>query len=132
MIFVHRNTQQKLRGLQLFSLYYCSLQRYEDSISPFRLNDEQTSGDIQELKRISPWKISNKDMEFIKPKVCVCVCLFGFLVGVKCGCTFNCKLHLMWLHLIVRIVQEWHSKYISGFWNPNHNHPDQAVLYQMS
>ncbi|KAI7814336.1 solute carrier family 12 member 10, tandem duplicate 3 [Triplophysa rosa] len=46
-----------------------NLQRYEDSISPFRLNEEQTSGDIQELKRISPWKVSNKDIKSIEPKI---------------------------------------------------------------
>ncbi|KAA0722987.1 Solute carrier family 12 member 3 [Triplophysa tibetana] len=46
-----------------------NLQRYEDSISPFRLSEEQTSVDIQELKRISPWKVSNKDINSIKSKV---------------------------------------------------------------
>ncbi|XP_065150411.1 solute carrier family 12 member 3-like [Paramisgurnus dabryanus] len=46
-----------------------NLQRYEDNIFPFRLNEEQTAGDIQELKRLSPWKVSNKDLQFMKPKV---------------------------------------------------------------
>ncbi|KAK2913269.1 hypothetical protein Q8A67_001668 [Cirrhinus molitorella] len=44
-----------------------NLQRYEETIAPFRLSEEQTGGDIQELKR--PWKVSNKDLEAIKPKV---------------------------------------------------------------
>ncbi|XP_016360677.1 solute carrier family 12 member 3-like [Sinocyclocheilus anshuiensis] len=46
-----------------------ALQRYEETIAPFRLSEEQAGGDIQELKRLSPWKISNKDLEAIQPKV---------------------------------------------------------------
>uniref|UniRef100_A0A8C1PYF0 Solute carrier family 12 member 10, tandem duplicate 3 n=1 Tax=Cyprinus carpio TaxID=7962 RepID=A0A8C1PYF0_CYPCA len=41
----------------------CSLQRYEESIAPFRLCEEQAGGDVQELKRLSPWKVSDKDLE---------------------------------------------------------------------
>uniref|UniRef100_A0A8C1EXB4 Solute carrier family 12 member 10, tandem duplicate 3 n=1 Tax=Cyprinus carpio carpio TaxID=630221 RepID=A0A8C1EXB4_CYPCA len=48
-----------------------NLQRYEESIAPFRLSEEQAGGDVQELKRLSPWKVSDKDLEAIKPKVCV-------------------------------------------------------------
>uniref|UniRef100_A0A8C1HZE8 Solute carrier family 12 member 10, tandem duplicate 3 n=1 Tax=Cyprinus carpio carpio TaxID=630221 RepID=A0A8C1HZE8_CYPCA len=47
-----------------------NLQRYEESIAPFRLSEEQAGGDVQELKRLSPWKVSDKDLEAIKPKVC--------------------------------------------------------------
>uniref|UniRef100_A0A671QT95 Solute carrier family 12 member 3-like n=1 Tax=Sinocyclocheilus anshuiensis TaxID=1608454 RepID=A0A671QT95_9TELE len=46
-----------------------NLQRYEETIAPFRLSEEQAGGDIQELKRLSPWKISNKDLEAIQPKI---------------------------------------------------------------
>ncbi|XP_073715776.1 solute carrier family 12 member 3-like [Misgurnus anguillicaudatus] len=46
-----------------------NLQRYEENMSQFSLNEEQTVGDIQELKRLSPWKVSNKDLELMKPKV---------------------------------------------------------------
>uniref|UniRef100_A0A8C1PAC7 Solute carrier family 12 member 10, tandem duplicate 3 n=1 Tax=Cyprinus carpio TaxID=7962 RepID=A0A8C1PAC7_CYPCA len=49
-----------------------NLQRYEESIAPFRLSEEQAGGDVHELKRLSPWKVSDKDLEAIKPKVCVC------------------------------------------------------------
>ncbi len=56
----------------------CSLQRYEETIAPFRLSEEQAGGDVQELKRLSPWKVSNKDLEAIKPKVCVFAGVWGF------------------------------------------------------
>uniref|UniRef100_A0A672NKE4 Solute carrier family 12 member 10, tandem duplicate 3 n=1 Tax=Sinocyclocheilus grahami TaxID=75366 RepID=A0A672NKE4_SINGR len=46
-----------------------NLQRYEETIAPFRLSEEQAGGDVQELKRLSPWKISNKDLEAIQPKI---------------------------------------------------------------
>ncbi|XP_016113854.1 solute carrier family 12 member 10, tandem duplicate 3 [Sinocyclocheilus grahami] len=46
-----------------------NLQRYEESIAPFRLSEEQAGGDVEELKRLSPWKVSDKDLEAIKPKV---------------------------------------------------------------
>uniref|UniRef100_A0A8C1PBI3 Solute carrier family 12 member 10, tandem duplicate 3 n=1 Tax=Cyprinus carpio TaxID=7962 RepID=A0A8C1PBI3_CYPCA len=46
-----------------------NLQRYEESIAPFRLSEEQAGGDVHELKRLSPWKVSDKDLEAIKPKV---------------------------------------------------------------
>uniref|UniRef100_A0A672NC62 Solute carrier family 12 member 10, tandem duplicate 3 n=1 Tax=Sinocyclocheilus grahami TaxID=75366 RepID=A0A672NC62_SINGR len=51
-----------------------NLQRYEESIAPFRLSEEQAGGDVEELKRLSPWKVSDKDLEAIKPKVRVLVC----------------------------------------------------------
>lgn len=51
----------------------CSMQRYKETIASFMLSEEQTGGDVQELKRLSPWKVSDKDLEAIKPKVCVCV-----------------------------------------------------------
>ncbi|KAG1937889.1 solute carrier family 12 member 3-like isoform X2 [Pimephales promelas] len=44
-------------------------QRYEDNIAPFVLSEEQAGGDVHELKRLSPWKVSDKDLEAIKPKV---------------------------------------------------------------
>lgn len=50
------------------------MQRYKETIASFMLSEEQTGGDVQELKRLSPWKVSDKDLEAIKPKVCVCVC----------------------------------------------------------
>ncbi|XP_058637604.1 solute carrier family 12 member 10, tandem duplicate 3 isoform X2 [Onychostoma macrolepis] len=46
-----------------------NLQRYEETIAPFRLSEEQAGGDVQELKRLSPWKVSSKDLEVMKPKV---------------------------------------------------------------
>ncbi|XP_048041353.1 solute carrier family 12 member 3-like [Megalobrama amblycephala] len=46
-----------------------NMQRYEETIAPFKLSVEQTGGDVQELKRLSPWKFSDKDLEAIKPKV---------------------------------------------------------------
>ncbi|ROL46313.1 Solute carrier family 12 member 3 [Anabarilius grahami] len=46
-----------------------NMQRYEETIAPFMLSEEQTRGDVQELKRLSPWKFSDKDLEAIKPKV---------------------------------------------------------------
>uniref|UniRef100_A0A8C1VUL3 Solute carrier family 12 member 10, tandem duplicate 3 n=1 Tax=Cyprinus carpio TaxID=7962 RepID=A0A8C1VUL3_CYPCA len=55
-----------------------NLQRYEESIAPFRLSEEQAGGDVQELKRLSPWKVSDKDLEAIKPKVCVCASVWHF------------------------------------------------------
>ncbi len=64
----------------------CSLQRYEETIAPFRLSEEQAGGDVQELKRLSPWKVSNKDLEAIKPKVCVCVCVFAGVWGIEHKC----------------------------------------------
>uniref|UniRef100_A0A8C1RGN9 Solute carrier family 12 member 10, tandem duplicate 3 n=1 Tax=Cyprinus carpio TaxID=7962 RepID=A0A8C1RGN9_CYPCA len=64
------------KNMQVFSnccgflpLCSCSLQRYEESIAPFRLCEEQAGGDVQELKRLSPWKVSDKDLEAIKPKI---------------------------------------------------------------
>ncbi|KAG1937890.1 solute carrier family [Pimephales promelas] len=44
-------------------------QRYEETIAPFLLSEEQAGGDVQELKRLSPWKVSDKDLEAIKPKM---------------------------------------------------------------
>uniref|UniRef100_A0A8C2AYK3 Solute carrier family 12 member 10, tandem duplicate 3 n=1 Tax=Cyprinus carpio TaxID=7962 RepID=A0A8C2AYK3_CYPCA len=46
-----------------------NLQRYEETIAPFRLYEEQAGGEVHELKRLSPWKVSDKDLEAIKPKV---------------------------------------------------------------
>ncbi|XP_067303685.1 solute carrier family 12 member 10, tandem duplicate 3 [Pseudorasbora parva] len=46
-----------------------NLQRYKETIAPFMLSEEQAGGDVQELKRLSPWKVSDKDLEAIKPKV---------------------------------------------------------------
>lgn len=69
LINTHSETCSNLHDfLRLCSF---SLQRYEESIAPFRLCEEQAGGDVQELKRLSPWKVSDKDLEAIKPKVCV-------------------------------------------------------------
>uniref|UniRef100_A0A8C2DE75 Solute carrier family 12 member 10, tandem duplicate 3 n=1 Tax=Cyprinus carpio TaxID=7962 RepID=A0A8C2DE75_CYPCA len=46
-----------------------NLQRYEETIAPFRLYEEQAGGEVHELKRLSPWKVSDKDLEAIKPKI---------------------------------------------------------------
>ncbi|KAL1272040.1 hypothetical protein QQF64_031056 [Cirrhinus molitorella] len=46
-----------------------NLQHYEETIEPFRLTEEQARGDVQELKRLSPWKVSDKDLEVIRPKI---------------------------------------------------------------
>uniref|UniRef100_A0A671QTB7 Solute carrier family 12 member 3-like n=1 Tax=Sinocyclocheilus anshuiensis TaxID=1608454 RepID=A0A671QTB7_9TELE len=75
----------------------CSLQRYEETIAPFRLSEEQAGGDIQELKRLSPWKISNKDLEAIQPKVClmcVCVCFSSLPVP---DVTCPSSLYMSWM-----------------------------------
>ncbi|TRY79057.1 hypothetical protein DNTS_033306 [Danionella cerebrum] len=45
-----------------------NIQRFEESIAPFRLNEE-LSGDLHELQRLNPWKILNKDLEAIRPKM---------------------------------------------------------------
>uniref|UniRef100_A0A8C1RGS3 Solute carrier family 12 member 10, tandem duplicate 3 n=1 Tax=Cyprinus carpio TaxID=7962 RepID=A0A8C1RGS3_CYPCA len=79
----------------------CSLQRYEESIAPFRLCEEQAGGDVQELKRLSPWKVSDKDLEAIKPKVCVflmcvCVCVFFSSLPVP-EVTCPSSLYMSWL-----------------------------------
>ncbi|XP_030635261.1 solute carrier family 12 member 3-like [Chanos chanos] len=45
-----------------------ALKRLEDIVAPFRLNDEAQGGDIQELRKQSPWKISDKELEALRPK----------------------------------------------------------------
>uniref|UniRef100_A0A672NJP5 Solute carrier family 12 member 10, tandem duplicate 3 n=1 Tax=Sinocyclocheilus grahami TaxID=75366 RepID=A0A672NJP5_SINGR len=73
----------------------CSLQRYEETIAPFRLSEEQAGGDVQELKRLSPWKISNKDLEAIQPKVFnVCVCFSSLPVP---DVTCPSSLYMSWM-----------------------------------
>ncbi|KAK9972316.1 hypothetical protein ABG768_025631 [Culter alburnus] len=46
-----------------------NLQQYKETIASFILSEEQAGGEIQELKRLNPWKVSVKDLEAIKPKV---------------------------------------------------------------
>uniref|UniRef100_A0A8C6VSX2 Solute carrier family 12 member 10, tandem duplicate 1 n=1 Tax=Nothobranchius furzeri TaxID=105023 RepID=A0A8C6VSX2_NOTFU len=51
-----------------FSLI-CSLNRFEESVIPFRLFDDQQDGaSIQELRKNAPWKISDKEFEAFKQK----------------------------------------------------------------
>uniref|UniRef100_A0A7N6BJN5 Solute carrier family 12 member 10, tandem duplicate 1 n=1 Tax=Anabas testudineus TaxID=64144 RepID=A0A7N6BJN5_ANATE len=48
------------------------LNRFVDSVAPFRLFDEQKeSASVQELRGNAPWKISDKEFEAFKLKVCV-------------------------------------------------------------
>uniref|UniRef100_A0A8C6P6C4 Solute carrier family 12 member 10, tandem duplicate 1 n=1 Tax=Nothobranchius furzeri TaxID=105023 RepID=A0A8C6P6C4_NOTFU len=54
-----------------FSLI-CSLNRFEESVIPFRLFDDQQDGaSIQELRKNAPWKISDKEFEAFKQKASV-------------------------------------------------------------
>ncbi|NP_001128603.2 solute carrier family 12 member 10, tandem duplicate 3 [Danio rerio] len=46
-----------------------NLQRYDDSVAPFRLTEEQSRGDLQEFRRLNPWTVSDKDLEAIRPKI---------------------------------------------------------------
>uniref|UniRef100_A0A669C7G4 Solute carrier family 12 member 10, tandem duplicate 1 n=1 Tax=Oreochromis niloticus TaxID=8128 RepID=A0A669C7G4_ORENI len=53
-----------------------NMTRFVDSVAPFRLHDEQQEGvTVQELRQREPWKISDKEFEAFKQKVCVCVSL---------------------------------------------------------
>uniref|UniRef100_A0A8C6SJ46 Solute carrier family 12 member 3 n=1 Tax=Neogobius melanostomus TaxID=47308 RepID=A0A8C6SJ46_9GOBI len=46
-----------------------SLNRFVESVAPFRLHDEQQDGvGLQELRQTYPWKISDKEFEAFKPK----------------------------------------------------------------
>ncbi|XP_040886891.1 solute carrier family 12 member 3-like isoform X3 [Toxotes jaculatrix] len=46
-----------------------NLSRFVDSVSPFRLYDEQQEGvSVQELRQSAPWKISDKEFEAFKLK----------------------------------------------------------------
>uniref|UniRef100_A0A8D3ASZ0 Solute carrier family 12 member 10, tandem duplicate 3 n=1 Tax=Scophthalmus maximus TaxID=52904 RepID=A0A8D3ASZ0_SCOMX len=46
-----------------------SLSRFEDSVAPFRLHDEQQDGvSVQEFRQRSPWEISDKEFEAFKLK----------------------------------------------------------------
>uniref|UniRef100_A0A7N6FG27 Solute carrier family 12 member 10, tandem duplicate 1 n=1 Tax=Anabas testudineus TaxID=64144 RepID=A0A7N6FG27_ANATE len=50
------------------------LNRFVDSVAPFRLFDEQKeSASVQELRGNAPWKISDKEFEAFKLKVCVTI-----------------------------------------------------------
>nr|ABU68839.1 solute carrier family 12 member 10.2 [Danio rerio] len=46
-----------------------NVQRFEDTITPFRLSEEQTRVDLQEFRRLNPWAVSDKDLEAVRPKV---------------------------------------------------------------
>uniref|UniRef100_A0A665WSJ4 Solute carrier family 12 member 3-like n=1 Tax=Echeneis naucrates TaxID=173247 RepID=A0A665WSJ4_ECHNA len=47
-----------------------NLNRFADSVDPFRLHDEQQEGvSVEELRQTAPWKISDKEFEVFKPKV---------------------------------------------------------------
>lgn len=51
----------------------CSMNRFLESIAPYRLYDEQQEGvSVQELKQKEPWKISDKQLEAFRLKVCLC------------------------------------------------------------
>uniref|UniRef100_A0A3Q1BSS2 Solute carrier family 12 member 10, tandem duplicate 1 n=1 Tax=Amphiprion ocellaris TaxID=80972 RepID=A0A3Q1BSS2_AMPOC len=61
----------KLTWFLLF-LLLCSLSRFVDSVAPFRLYDEQQEGvSVQGVRQSAPWKISDKEFEAFKLKVCV-------------------------------------------------------------
>uniref|UniRef100_A0A665WQJ7 Solute carrier family 12 member 3-like n=1 Tax=Echeneis naucrates TaxID=173247 RepID=A0A665WQJ7_ECHNA len=46
-----------------------NLNRFADSVDPFRLHDEQQEGvSVEELRQTAPWKISDKEFEVFKPK----------------------------------------------------------------
>uniref|UniRef100_A0A8C5FHP9 Solute carrier family 12 member 10, tandem duplicate 1 n=1 Tax=Gadus morhua TaxID=8049 RepID=A0A8C5FHP9_GADMO len=48
------------------------LKRFEDIVAPYRLNEEQQDGASEsELKTLCPLKISDKEMEALRTKVCV-------------------------------------------------------------
>ncbi|KAL2079179.1 hypothetical protein ACEWY4_024923 [Coilia grayii] len=50
--------------------------RFEESVAPFRLNQEEHPDvPLHELRRESPWKVSDKDLEALKPKSEKMVCL---------------------------------------------------------
>lgn len=54
-----------------------SLSRFVDSVAPFMLHDEQQEGvSTQEQRKLAPWKISEKEFEAFKLKVCVIIKLF--------------------------------------------------------
>uniref|UniRef100_A0AAY3ZWS9 Solute carrier family 12 member 3-like n=1 Tax=Denticeps clupeoides TaxID=299321 RepID=A0AAY3ZWS9_9TELE len=46
-----------------------NMKRFEENIAPFRLRDEDhEQGTIHELKRLSPWKVSDKDLDALRLK----------------------------------------------------------------
>lgn len=49
------------------------MNRFMESVAPYRLYDEQQEGvSVQELKQKEPWKISDKQLEAFRLKVCLC------------------------------------------------------------
>ncbi|KAL0970103.1 hypothetical protein UPYG_G00237170 [Umbra pygmaea] len=46
-----------------------NLKRFEDTVAPFRLRDEQQADtNVQQLKKDCPWKISDKELEALRQK----------------------------------------------------------------
>ncbi|KAJ8007579.1 hypothetical protein DPEC_G00095500 [Dallia pectoralis] len=46
-----------------------NLKRFEDTVAPFRLRDEQQSeSSVQQMRKDCPWKISDKELEALKQK----------------------------------------------------------------
>ena len=67
-----------MRSRIFFSLSLRSLKRFEDIVAPYRLNEEQQDGASEsELKTLCPLKISDKEMEALRTKVCVMYIVFA-------------------------------------------------------
>uniref|UniRef100_A0A673CJT9 Solute carrier family 12 member 3-like n=1 Tax=Sphaeramia orbicularis TaxID=375764 RepID=A0A673CJT9_9TELE len=80
-----QNMEEGRNEIVMCDSWLC-LNRFMDSVAPFRLHHEQQEGvSLEELKQSSPWKISDKEFEAFKLKVSVCdmiVCLSVVLLGI--------------------------------------------------
>uniref|UniRef100_A0A7N6FDU3 Solute carrier family 12 member 10, tandem duplicate 1 n=1 Tax=Anabas testudineus TaxID=64144 RepID=A0A7N6FDU3_ANATE len=67
---ISKNLKRKIFSLCLFQIKSPNfLNRFVDSVAPFRLFDEQKeSASVQELRGNAPWKISDKEFEAFKLK----------------------------------------------------------------
>uniref|UniRef100_A0A669E2H7 Solute carrier family 12 member 10, tandem duplicate 1 n=1 Tax=Oreochromis niloticus TaxID=8128 RepID=A0A669E2H7_ORENI len=62
-VFIVEN-EQDIEEPDMYLVLLCSMDRFLDSVAPFRLHDEQQEGvSVQELRQKDPWKISDKEFE---------------------------------------------------------------------
>lgn len=63
----------------------CSMNRFLETVAPYRLYDEQQEDvSVQELKKKEPWKISDKQFEAFRLKVCLSVPHFWLKEEMTC------------------------------------------------
>uniref|UniRef100_A0A669B790 Solute carrier family 12 member 10, tandem duplicate 1 n=1 Tax=Oreochromis niloticus TaxID=8128 RepID=A0A669B790_ORENI len=68
-VFIVEN-EQDIEEPDMYLVLLCSMDRFLDSVAPFRLHDEQQEGvSVQELRQKDPWKISDKEFEALRLKV---------------------------------------------------------------